>query len=292
MKWLGACFFLFLSTAAANADFARCRAMSNDAARLACYDALPDDRTEMIKFSHSMAESDQVLDLSGWYAGIGGGVGLADRLDSGGFSTANTSPEIDIFAGINATHGNVVFGLEGAISARTTSSETNRSSEIIDHIETQTQWDNIGALFEYINSNPAVSIDRKITTDYRETGSPTLAARIGVQKGNALFYAKAGGGISVLDVVKTTDDTGSRFCNDFEVLIIQDGALLANCASTVPGSVLTKRSTEIVGKAIGGIGVEYHLDKIFTRLEGEISHLFWEDGITTIDAKAAFGVRF
>lgn len=104
---------------------------------------------------------------------------------------------------------------------------------------------------------------------YRETFAPSVNFRLGYQSGRTMIYGLVGAGRSV----GTLDFRGEY--GDFVVSFVKHDF------------------DELTLSA--GLGLEYHFDRYFGRLEGEVRHADWDvDQIpdTQYRATAAIGIRF
>jgi hypothetical protein len=139
------------------------------------------------------------------------------------------------------------------------------------------------------------------TTVTTVTKRPWMAdgsARLGMIVGDWLIYSRAGVGAEQTETKTTTDNSGSRLCNNplfvrgrpaFNTVTVS----AIGCGSITPGPVTTTTVSTVTPIVSLALGFERDVGPVFLRVEGEmINHFYGGTIYYTPAANVAVGYRF
>ena len=249
----------------------------------------------------------QDIDWSGGYAGVGSG------LDSASINYLDLRPKgshsIGAFGGYNWQIAGAIVGVEFSAS-------TDIAGGTIQDLRFgggQGGFPRYGGFAQYFVPWPGVptsgsqilvgnstdmSIDRRMTTAFREEFSGQIGVRVGVPINRTLIYAKLAAGASASAFTYEDDDSRSQYCGATTVREdYSPGRIdrtIVGCLQPYNGSVTRRRTAIVAPTGALALGVEQHFSFGFVRGEVEFRRLFLDDG-RRIDRQRggmSFGVRF
>lgn len=310
--------------AASAATIDECRTITNKMARLDCYDNLSSGPSsigvEVTKTTPRAAPERK--DLSGFYIGGTLGFGSSSKIDTPSYnyrqgysdfeSFRANSPTMGVSVGYNAFSGSTLFGLQLDVTGDLSSEKQsyNHPTYTLDYAN-QFGWSSgyhgqrPGTVFEYENTN--VTKHSEATSFYKYQGkiAPTLSVRFGQQFDSFLVYGRVGAGISRIKETFGYDNTKSVYCGTTtnEIRYISETYAeywTTGCNDQYNGTITSSSRTITRPTATLAVGAEYHFDRYFTRLEGEMRHTFLDEkldfspsnGLTQYKVNTGIGIRF
>ena len=313
--------------AAESKSMGECRTISNKAERLDCYDRIADAPLQTATVVGEVnATTPKQRDLSGFYLGALVGFGGSSKIDRPsyeygyGYSHRDfdgfraNSPTIGITGGYNSFSGNTLFGVQLDITGDLT--EKKRS---FDHQEYSydfpraggwgwSSWPHgkpVGSVDTFENSGGVKKSAARSFYRFQEKIAPTVSVRFGHQIDNFLIYGRVGAGLSRIKETFGRDDSNSIYCSSttmetsYTSPYAYEGRYAA-CNNPYNGSITSTSRTVTRPTATLAVGSEYHFDRYFTRLEGEMRHTFLDEqldfspsnGLTQYKVTTGIGIRF
>lgn len=218
------------------------------------------------------------------------------------------SPQVGAFGGYNFIDGSTLFGLEFDVRTDTTKEKQDANLSKYEAIYPQQYGYGSGGLGHSFYSSYEGGLsrsDRRQSYSYEETFSPTLSARVGHQINNVLLFARAGAGGALISEKITDDDSGSVYCGQTQTFTAYDQFgnfknYMVGCSNPYAGKVQVKERDSFRPTATLALGAEYHFEKMFARVEGELRHIFLDDklllspsdGATRYAISTSIGFRF
>lgn len=320
----------------AQAEIVDCRTIADNGKRLMCYDTLNADapmpalnvakpKATTIVADKAIQANKAAPDLSGFYFGATFGFGSSTEVDKfrpeipkttyyGANDTFRAnSPTLGITAGYNAFSGASLFGLQLDISGDTSSKKWSYD----DPVEVYNMPQKSGSSYGWEHGKPIGSIDLSEIEGgalqsalshhykYREQVSPTISARFGHQFDSVLLYGRIGAGIARIKETYTYDNTKSVYCGSVTKETHYTSPKSTEswnvaCNNPYNGDSYSSSRTLTRPTATIAIGAEYHFDRYFTRLEGEMRHVFLDrklnfstsTGLTHYKFVTGIGLKF
>lgn len=281
---------LLCTSGAAASSITQCRAISDNTARLDCYDSIA--AVDGAPLAATPAPQATASRFDGAYIGASAHFGSANEsLYSRGWTEDHnfrfTAPSMGVFAGYNQPVGNMVLGVEASLRGDVASTGALHAEENWSTTLPQLRYSwwggydltrGTGTRFE--NSGPfttATAFERSDTV--RELLSPMLSARAGTGFGNFLLYGRAGIGASYMSnrISETaTETTCTDTISQIDYTPWSESATYISCIDPVMSSTTeTTKRNRLAPTFAAAIGVEYHHDSYFGRVEAEARYIHW-----------------
>lgn len=313
--------------AAESKSLGECRDISNKAERLDCYDRITDAPVQTTALDGEVsATTPKQMDLSGFYLGATVGLGSSSKIDRADYGYVNgisngysdfdafraNSPTVGASVGYNAFSGSTLFGIQLDVTGDLASEKQSYShpTYTLDY-ENQFGWSSgyhgqrPATIVEYENTGVTKRSEASSFYKYQEKIAPTLSFRFGHQLDNLVVYGRVGGGIARIKETFGYDNTKSVYCGTTtnEIRYITETYAeywTTACNNPYNGSITSTSRTVTRPTATLALGSEYHFDRYFTRLEGEIRHTFLDEkldfspssGLTQYKVTTGIGIRF
>lgn len=323
----------------AQAETVDCRSIADNGKRLMCYDTLNADthgsvskaspeinpKAVTIAAAKSTQAKTPAPNLSGFYFGATFAFGSSTEATiirpeqryhtyygADDVFKAN-SPTIGVTAGYNAFSGASLFGIqidvEGDLRAKKWSYDDFVNETSLPHKRSWSSgWEHgqlVGSTMTHEEDGGRIHSESVQRYKYKEQISPTLSARVGHQFDNILLYGRFGAGLTRIKETRTYDDTRSTYCSTstiesrYPTSISAEEWMIA-CNNPYNGGSYSSTRTITRPTATIAIGAEYHFDRYFTRLEGEMKHIFLDrklnfstnTGLTQYKIVTGIGLRF
>ncbi|WP_133304771.1 outer membrane beta-barrel protein [Mesorhizobium sp. DCY119] len=222
-------------------------------------------------------------------------------------------PAVGLFGGYNHEVSGFLVGIEASLRADTSSQDTAATESY----KTNYVWPDIGdEVNELVTSGETgvAKIDigpyragttTKSWTDYRETASPMISARVGAAFGDVMIYGRGGLGASVLSVRRHTTSTDTNCLAgitevEYSPLHASWGQPTCVATSLSESATATSKTSRVAPSVSAAIGAEYNYGKYFARAEAEVSHIYWgsdlfpngDSGATKYQLGLGVGIRF
>lgn len=309
--------------AAESKSLGECRSISNKADRLDCYDRIADAPVQTASVVGEVSTTaPKQRDLSGFYLGATVGLGSSSKIERdandrslifpNGEEFRANSPTVGVTGGYNAVSGNTLFGVQLDITGDLTEKKRSESSpEYSYEFPRQNGWSRwshgrpIGTVEAYEYPTGTQLYAGRSFYNYKEQIAPTISIRIGRQYDNLLVYGRVGTGLARIKETFGYDDSKSVYCSSTlseTRYITADTAeyWTTACNNPYSGSITSTSRNITRPTATLAVGSEYHFDRYFTRLEGEMRHTFLDEqldfspsnGLTQYKVTTGIGIRF